>query len=123
MTELKTGLNRRKFLNTAGGGILGLPWLESLALAKGSKPAQPAKRMAFYYLPNGITRRGFFPGEGDRPLPKFAGQNNVWRLCISKDAGRLANYHSISWLPTGPKRTSIQHSPQSGCLFSLGWLT
>ena len=60
MTELKTGLNRRKFLNTAGGGILGLPWLESLALAKGSKPAQPAKRMAFYYLPNGITRRGFF---------------------------------------------------------------
>ena len=80
MTELKTGLNRRKFLNTAGGGILGLPWLESLALAKGSKPAQPAKRMAFYYLPNGITRRGFFPGEGDRPLPKFAGQNNVWRF-------------------------------------------
>ena len=80
MKELKTGLNRRKFLNTAGGGILGLPWLESLALAKGSKPAQPAKRMAFYYLPNGITRRGFFPGEGDRPLPKFAGQNNVWRF-------------------------------------------
>jgi len=36
--------------------------------------------MAFFYLPNGITRRGFFPGEGDRELPKFAGQNNVWRF-------------------------------------------
>lgn len=36
--------------------------------------------MAFYYLPNGIVRRGFFPGEGDRPLPKFANQNNVWRF-------------------------------------------
>ena len=72
--------SRRQFLTCTGGAMLGLPWLESLAHANGEKNARPAKRMAFYYLPNGITRRGFFPGEGDRALPKFAGQNNVWRF-------------------------------------------
>jgi len=80
MTEMNTTASRRRFLTCAGGAMLGLPWLESLALAKGTKATKPAKRMAFYYLPNGITRRGFFPGEGDRALPKFAGQNNVWRF-------------------------------------------
>ncbi|GIT29730.1 MAG: hypothetical protein Ct9H300mP1_17760 [Planctomycetaceae bacterium] len=66
----------------AGGAALSPPWLESFtatACRNGGRPA-PAKRLAFFYLPNGITRRGFFPGEGDRPLPKFAGQNNVWRF-------------------------------------------
>ncbi|MDP6904530.1 MAG: DUF1552 domain-containing protein [Verrucomicrobiota bacterium] len=73
-------LSRRSFLAGAGGATLGLPWLESFAHAQGIKAKAPAKRLAFFYLPNGITRRGFFPGEGDRPLPKFAGQNNVWRF-------------------------------------------
>ena len=72
--------SRRSFLACAGGATLGLPWLESFAHAKGSKAKAPAQRLAFFYLPNGITRRGFFPGEGDRPLPPFAGQNNVWRF-------------------------------------------
>ena len=71
-------LPRRQFLAAAGGATLSLPWLESQAAD--SKSEKPAKRMAFFYLPNGITRRGFFPGEGDRTLPKFAGQNNVWRF-------------------------------------------
>jgi len=74
-------VSRRCFLAGAGGAALGLPWLESVAAAAdGGEPSQPAQRLAFFYLPNGITRRGFFPGEGDRPLPKFAGQNNVWRF-------------------------------------------
>ena len=80
MTQTNSTTSRRRFLACTSGAMLGLPWLESLALAKGAKPEKPTQRMAFYYLPNGITRRGFFPGEGDRPLPKFAGQNNVWRF-------------------------------------------
>ena len=77
-------VSRRRFLTGAGGAALSLPWLESFtnqcrAENCGKNPA-PAKRLAFFYLPNGITRRGFFPGELDRPLPKFAGQNNVWRF-------------------------------------------
>ena len=71
-------VSRRNFLACAGGAALSLPWLESCASALGRKAKPPAKRLAFFYLPNGITRRGFFPGEDDRPLPKFAGQNNVW---------------------------------------------
>jgi len=77
-------VSRRRFLAGTGGVALSLPWLESIAsrcdAADGSKSAAPVQRMAFFYLPNGIVRRGFFPGEGDRPLPKFAGQNNVWRF-------------------------------------------
>ena len=77
-------VSRRRFLAGTGGVALSLPWLESFtnhcAAAGGSQTSAPAKRLAFFYLPNGITRRGFFPGEGDRSLPNFAGQNNVWRF-------------------------------------------
>ena len=73
-------VSRRNFLACAGGATLSLPWLESYASSLGHKAEPPAKRLAFFYLPNGITRRGFFPGESDRALPKFAGQNNVWRF-------------------------------------------
>ena len=72
--------SRRRFLTLAGGAALSLPWLESFANAKDHQAEVPAQRLAFFYLPNGITRRGFFPGESDRPLPPFAGQNNVWRF-------------------------------------------
>ena len=78
--NLLRSISRRNFLACAGGATLSLPWLESYASALGRKAKPPAKRLAFFYLPNGITRRGFFPGEDDRPLPKFAGQNNVWRF-------------------------------------------
>ena len=77
-------LSRRRFLAGAGGVALSLPWLESFTnqcdAKDGKKSSAPAQRLAFFYMPNGITRRGFFPGEGDRALPKFAGQNNVWRF-------------------------------------------
>jgi hypothetical protein len=77
-------VSRRRFIAAGGGAALSLPWLESFTsrchAEDGSKASAPAQRLAFFYLPNGITRRGFFPGEGDRPLPNFAGQNNVWRF-------------------------------------------
>lgn len=76
--------SRRSFIRCAAGAALSLPWLESLARDKGRQAKKPAQRMAFFYLPNGITRRGFFPGENDRPLPIFAGQNNVWRFAGQK---------------------------------------
>jgi hypothetical protein len=77
-------VSRRRFLVGTGGAVLSLPWLESYAgqsnTADSGKPSRPAQRLAFFYLPNGIVRRGFFPGESDREIPKFAGQNNVWRF-------------------------------------------
>ncbi|MEM7235638.1 MAG: DUF1552 domain-containing protein [Planctomycetota bacterium] len=82
--ERTSNLSRRRFIAGLGGAVLSLPWLESfpgVCLAgEAKKKETPAKRLAFFYLPNGITRRGFFPGESDRKLPKFAGQNNVWRF-------------------------------------------
>lgn len=81
--KITRSITRRRFLAGAGGVALSLPWLESDSRCNaddGGKTSAPAKRLAFFYLPNGIVRRGFFPGEGDRPLPSFAGQNNVWRF-------------------------------------------
>jgi len=93
--------SRRRFLAGTGGAVLNLPWLESLtehcAAGEKDKSSRPAQRLAFFYLPNGIVRRGFFPGEGDRPLPKFAGQNNVWRF-----EGKVApvGSHPLTLTPT-----------------------
>ncbi len=54
-----------------GGGILTLPLLDSIAL--GSADKRPAQRIAFYYVPIGVVRRGFFPGEQNAQLPVFIG--------------------------------------------------
>jgi len=61
-------VSRRHFLRGAAGVTLGLPWLESLAAA----PSRPARRLAFFYVPNGVVRRGFFPGEADAAVPAFS---------------------------------------------------
>ncbi|MFT6861466.1 MAG: hypothetical protein ACJAVK_000018 [Akkermansiaceae bacterium] len=59
---------RRGFLRGLGGAALALPRMESLGaqtLASGV-----AKRMAHFYVPIGVVRRGFFPGEADSVIPK-----------------------------------------------------
>jgi len=65
-------LSRRKFLYSVGGaglGALALPWLESVASA--ASLSQPvAQRMAHFYVPIGVVRRGFFPGEANDIIPK-----------------------------------------------------
>ncbi|MDB4716502.1 DUF1552 domain-containing protein, partial [bacterium] len=60
--------SRRDFLRGIGGAALALPWLESVATPV--KSAQVAKRMAHFYVPIGVVRRGFFPGEADHVIPK-----------------------------------------------------
>ena len=67
--EKHQNVSRRKFIAGAGGAVLSLPWLESVARAEESQ--SPAQRMAFFYLPNGITRRGFFPGGTPSPFSGF----------------------------------------------------
>ena len=47
---------------------LALPWMESVAGAAVAKT--PALRMAHYYVPIGVVRRAFFPGEADHVIPK-----------------------------------------------------
>ncbi|MEM1294865.1 MAG: DUF1552 domain-containing protein, partial [Verrucomicrobiota bacterium] len=61
-------LSRRNFLRGLGGSTLALPWLEGMGLANPAKPI--AQRMAHFYVPIGVVRRGFFPGEQEDIIPK-----------------------------------------------------
>ena len=58
---------RRHFLRGLGGAALALPWMESLSAATAPQVRQ---RMAHFYVPIGVVRRGFFPGEADHIIPK-----------------------------------------------------
>jgi hypothetical protein len=55
-----------------GGSILALPWMESLATGPSQAVAQ---RLAFYYVPIGVVRRTFFPGEENGITPIFNRDN------------------------------------------------
>ena len=59
---------RRSFLRGAAGATLALPWLESLATAG---TVRPARRLAIFYVPIGVVRCGFFPGEENLPISPF----------------------------------------------------
>lgn len=61
-------LSRRSFLRGLGGSCLALPWMESLNAAAPVKPVP--QRMAHFYVPIGVVRRGFFPGEANDVIPK-----------------------------------------------------
>ena len=54
-------MGRRNFLRGMGSSFLALPWLESLAT--GGAALLPPQRAAFYYVPIGVVRQTFFPGE------------------------------------------------------------
>lgn len=63
--------NRRSFLRGAAGATMALPWLESLTCAN-SAHAAPATRLAIFYVPIGVVRKGFFPGEQNAKTPEFS---------------------------------------------------
>lgn len=62
-------ISRRTFLRGLGGSALALPWFDSLCLASSAAPI--AQRIAFFYVPIGVVRRGFFPGEKNAIIPAF----------------------------------------------------
>lgn len=69
MSQTKpSSCTRRTFLRGVGGSTLALPWME--CLAGGASAEVPALRMAHYYVPIGVVRRAFFPGEADHVIPK-----------------------------------------------------
>jgi len=72
--------NRRQFMRTiqgAAGASLTLPLFESLtdaAAIESPKTGKPSVRLAVYYVPMGVIRRGFFPGESQTAIPKFGSE-------------------------------------------------
>jgi hypothetical protein len=82
-------ISRRKFLKTKGA-VLTLPILHSLpkAIAAPAKARKPEKKLVIMYVPNGIVRRCFFPGEEEGVLPGFVGGFNADKF---KDKKRVQN--------------------------------
>lgn len=64
--------SRRTFLRGIGGTALALPWMESIspAVSAAASAAGTLQRMAHFYVPIGVVRRGFFPGEAEHVIPK-----------------------------------------------------
>ncbi len=83
-------LSRRQFIST-GGATLALPFLPSLSRA-GDKALLPNKKLVMMYIPNGILRRNFFPGEGDAALPGVVGGFNADK---DKEKRRIQNVPGI----------------------------
>ena len=84
-------LSRRKFL-IANGAALALPALPSLADAVKSDAKKPSKKLVIVYLPNGLVRRCFFPGEETAGLPGFVGGFNADK---TKNQKRVENKPGI----------------------------
>ena len=86
-------LNRRNFLKTKGA-VLTLPFMPSLLHAdeKVTNGATPSKKLMLMYIPNGIVRRCFFPGEEEAELPSFIGGFNADK---TKKERRLENVPGI----------------------------
>ena len=89
-----SSVTRRSFLCSATGAALSLPWLESVSAQVGL--AKPAQRVAFYYIPIGVIRRGFFPREQDNEIAKFEGA-----LTPSVEGAKFkAGLHELTLTPT-----------------------
>ena len=91
--------DRRNFLRGISGAALALPWLESFGVNRDK--TKPHLRAAWFYVPIGVVRRGFFPHEGDADIPKFTGS----RTEVKKDSNTSIGIQPLELTPTlGPLR-------------------
>ncbi len=86
--------SRRNFVRGMSGAALAIPWMESLS--KSSEPIKPSVRAAWFYVPIGVVRRGFFPGEDEAAIPKFNGS----RTEVKNDARIKVGTHELKLTPT-----------------------
>ena len=82
------GLPRRHFLRTAFGGVIALPWLESLAWSADANSNAPT-RFAFIYTPNGYNQATFLPKQQglDWELPEALSPLTPLRQHVSLISG------------------------------------
>ena len=98
-------INRRDFLRGAGGAILSLPWFESMA--KLAPTRMPKTRLAYFYVPIGVVRRSFFPGEAEAEVPEGNQGNKMASLFVPEIK---TGFHDLEltplsnlWLPFGTR--------------------
>lgn len=82
--------SRRQFISTTGASVV-LPFLPSLVQGQPTN-LRLNKKLVMMYIPNGILRRHFFPGEQDAVLPGFVGGFNADKL---KNQKRIPNKPGI----------------------------
>ena len=86
-SEIIERLSRRSFLRGMGGAVLALPALEGISVRAAA--AKPAQRIAFMYVPIGVVRRDFFPGEQDFKVAKYQGTDTARWKGPNRDFGIL----------------------------------
>ncbi|MBB3209389.1 hypothetical protein FHS27_005229 [Rhodopirellula rubra] len=93
--------SRRSFLRIHGGTLV-LPFLPSLAWADGisSEIGTPNKKMVIVYLPNGIVRRCFFPGEENAEVPEFIGNFEADKIKNERRFKHKPGYYPIELTET-----------------------
>ena len=93
-------ISRRSFLK-AGGATMLLPMLHSSPAAMAAKRlAKPDKKLVIMYIPNGIVRRQFFPGEGESELPGFIGGFNADKTKEQRRYKNESGIYDLEWTPT-----------------------
>ena len=112
-------MKRRTFLK-AHGAAVSLPFLSSFAGASEGIDTSPDKKLVMMYVPNGLVRRCFFPGEEDGELPGFIGGFNadktkhekriqnkpgIYSLELTSTMQPLAEHKNDVTLVTGLDRT------------------
>ncbi|MEK0447431.1 MAG: hypothetical protein RLZZ399_2752 [Verrucomicrobiota bacterium] len=112
----ESSLSRRSFLRGSCGAALALPWLESLN-ARAGAIVKPAQRMAFFYVPMGVIRDEFFPGEQKKPEQSFTGVHaHISTRTLSPLDKMGAKVTLVTGLGRTWKDTADQHE-QAGCCF------
>jgi len=91
-----TNIGRRTFLRGMGTSALALPWMESLAV--GGKNFQIPQRAAFYYVPIGVVRKTFFPGEEKSAVQQKFTNDNYDAESTRSDIG--VGLHDLQLTPT-----------------------
>lgn len=87
-------LSRRQFLR-ANGAAVALPFLPSAARNRGTRLPRlgaASPKLVIVYIPNGIVRRYFFPGEEEADLPAFVGGFDADKF---KDERRIPNVPGV----------------------------
>ncbi len=93
-------LSRRMFLKRSGATML-LPILHSSPAAMAAKSAaNPDKKLVIMYIPNGIVRRQFFPGENEAELPDFIGGFNADKIKAQQRFKNEPGIYDLEWTPT-----------------------